>query len=768
MFKQAARRVGASPRTDTVLPGSAHRLGVHADAAGVNVAVGAVNAQAVEFCLIDPGGGEVRHRLPERDGPIWHGYVPGVRPGQRYGLRAHGPGGQGQGHGDGDGDGAGAGAGGGGDQGDGLRYDPGALLVDPYARMIVEAPVAGTDGPPVLAPLGVVAASGPGPGVPDPTVNRPGTDWSDSVVYELHVKGFTQLHPDLPAGLRGTYAGLGHPAVVAYLRRLGVSAVELLPIHASRPEPALVERGLTNYWGYNTLGFFAPHAGYAATDDPIAEFRSMVHALHAGGLEVILDVVFNHTAEGGYGGPVLSLRGLDNAAYYRLDPSDRRSYRDVSGCGNTLDATSPLTVRLILDSLRYWVREMGVDGFRFDLATALARNPDDFDPSAPLLTAIAADETLAGVKLIAEPWDVGWGGYQVGGFPAPWAEWNGRFRDTVRDSWTGRATVVADLGYRLTGSSDLYAHSGRRPWASVNFVTAHDGFTLADLVSYEHKHNEENGEDNRDGENDNRSTNLGVEGPTDNPAILRRRRDLRRGLVAMLLLSAGVPMLTAGDELGRSQGGNNNAYCQDNVISWLAWPGGRPGGRLGRGGRRAARGGRGAAEAPWPHPDPAGPDPMLFDLVSGLIALRASEPTLRRRVFYTGGYSDDEHLADITWFRAGGEVMDDADWNSPRVGTLVAHLSGTGLDWLASDGSRPVGESLLLVLRPAATPVDITLPGAPWASSYSLLLDTADDNLAGFPDTVSGPAKRLPARARITAAASAVLLLRVEARPPVS
>ena len=728
-------------------PGVASPLGVSWDGVGVNVAVAAPGADAVEFCLFDAAGAETRHRLPERDGEVWHGWLPGVRPGQHYGLRAHGPY----------------------DPDHGQRYNPAKLLVDPYARLLAgdlrpDPAIYGygggdpyghepdpRDSAPFVTRCVVTAPDGwPGPGARrpgrrrlgpggghgHPAANRPGIPWSRTVVYEAHVRGLTRRHPDLPPRLRGTYAGLGHRAVVGHLRRLGITAVELLPVHAFVSEPTLLERGATNYWGYNSLAYLAPHAAYAATSDPIGEFQEMVASLHAAGIEVILDVVYNHSAEGNERGPTLSLRGLDNPAYYRVDPADPRRYRDVTGCGNTLNMTSPHVVKLICDSLRYWVAEMGVDGFRFDLATALARNPDAFDPAAGLLTAIHADPLLSSVKLIAEPWDVGWGGYQVGSFPPPWAEWNGRYRDAVRDVWNGRAGGVADLGYRLTGSSDLFEHSGRRPWASVNFVTSHDGFPLADLVSYDERHNEANGEGNRDGESDNRSANHGAEGPTDDPAILATRRRVRRGLLATLLLSAGVPMLVAGDEFGRSQGGNNNAYCQDNPTSWLAWPGSR-------------NGAAGAAA------DPAGPDPALARLVSGLLALRRDLPALRHEHFFRGGDSAPGRLADITWLRTDGQVMSQADWNAQQLGSLVAHIADPG------GAGRP---GLVVVIHPDEADTTVVLPGAPWASRLDLLLDTADDDLAGFPATRTAPARVLPAGAPLAVCARSVVLLR--AHPP--
>ncbi len=720
-------RAGGSSRRPVVLPGSPAPLGASADAGGVNVAVAAPNADGVEVCLFDAAGAETRHPLPERTGGVWHGYLPRIGPGQHYGLRVHGPY----------------------DPARGLRFNPAKLLIDPYARRITgvvedyattyayrggddaDQPDP-TDSAPAMPRCVVGEPEDPRDDVP--AGERPGTPWADTIVYELHVSGFTRTHPQIPRELRGTYAGLAHPAALDHLTALGITAVELLPVHAFTSEPALGPRGLANYWGYNTLGFFAPHPGYAASDDPVAEFRMMVRALHRAGIEVILDVVYNHTAEGGEGGPTLSLRGVDNATYYRL-ASDRRRYNDSTGCGNTLDTSSPHAVKLVCDSLRYWTTRMGVDGFRFDLATAVARDrAGAFDRAAPLLTAIHADPVLSTVKLIAEPWDLGPDGYQVGGFPAPWAEWNGRYRDTVRDVWSGRAREVADLGNRLAGSSDLYDRNGRRPWSSVNFVTAHDGFTLADLVSYDHKHNEANGEDNRDGENDNRSTNRGSEGPTDDPKILASRRRLRRAQLATLLLSAGVPMLLAGDELGRTQGGNNNAYCQDDPISWLDWS--RPDG-----------------SAP---DDPTGGDPHLLKLVAGLIALRRRSPVLHRRTFFRGTGAVETVPADITWFRADGAVMSEEDWHSSSVRTLVAHLSGRELPWRGPDGRLVTDSSYLLIVHPSGHTAQVRLPGKPWATSYRLILDTAADDLAGFPD---GPAAPRRPGTELAVAGRAVVLL---------
>ncbi|HYO35206.1 MAG TPA: glycogen debranching protein GlgX, partial [Geodermatophilus sp.] len=544
------------PDDAAVWPGSPAPLGAHWDGTGTNVALWSAGATAVDLCLFDPDGTEHRHRLQETTHQVWHGRLAGVGPGQRYGYRVHGP------H----------------DPGTGARWNPAKLLLDPSARAV--------DGDLVLDPAlfgsrpdapGTADGRDSAPFVPRGVVvhdsfpwdgdRRPMTPWSDTVIYEVHVKGATMRHPDVPPALRGTYAGLAHPAFVEHLRSLGVTAVELLPVHSFVSEPHLMRRGLTNYWGYNTLGYFAPHAAYSSAGSgggQVTEFKAMVKALHAAGIEVVLDVVYNHTAEGDGSGPTLSLRGIDNPGYYRLDGANPARYTDYTGCGNTLDVRRPQVLAMLMDSLRYWVTEMHVDGFRFDLAAALARSMHDVDRLSAFFDVVHQDPVVSRVKLIAEPWDVGEGGYQVGNFPPLWTEWNGKYRDTVRDVWSGAHVGVRDLAYRLTGSSDLYRSDGRRPFASVNFVTAHDGFTLADLVTYERKRNEANGEDNRDGESHNRNWNGGVEGPSDDPQVRAVRARQVRNHLATLLLSTGVPMLTAGDELGRTQGGNNNAYCQDN------------------------------------------------------------------------------------------------------------------------------------------------------------------------------------------------------------
>jgi glycogen operon protein len=568
-------------------------LGAEIEGDGVRFAVYSGVADAVELCVFDDAGAETRVPLEPGDGEIWQTQVPGAGHGLRYGYRVHGPG----------------------------RCDPAKLLLDPYARAIAGG-VSWHEA--VLAP-GVDSA----PYVPRSIVHAAPFDWgddhlprtplADSIFYELHVKGFTKLHPDLAPELRGTFAGMAHPAVVEHLIRLGVTAVELLPVHQFVHDRALVARGLRNYWGYQPIGYFAPHDEYGSVDD----FKAMVKALHAAGLEVILDVVYNHTAEGGEDGPTLCFRGLDDAAYYRL--RDDGAYVDDTGCGNTLDTHRPQGLRLVMDSLRYWVQEMHVDGFRFDLAASLGRQADDFDPYGGFLDAAGQDPVLAEVKLIAEPWDTGQGGYVLGNFPRGWSEWNGGYRDTVRDFWRGTPGTLADVATRITGSADLYGN-GRRPTASVNLVTVHDGFTLSDLVSYDAKHNEANGEDNRDGSDDNRSWNCGVEGPTGDAAVLALRARQRRNLLATLLLSEGVPLLLAGDELGRTQGGNNNGYCQDNAISWVDW---------------------------------ATADEALVAFVERLIRVRRELPVLRRTQFFAPG--------DLRWLRPDGTSMDAGDWSNPQA-----------------------------------------------------------------------------------------------------
>ncbi|MGC0374777.1 glycogen debranching protein GlgX [Streptomyces sp. SAI-229] len=726
-----ARPVPPVP-TVPVRPGRPTPLGARFRAgpdgvAGTNFALWAGGAEGVELCLFDERGRESRARLTELTHGIWHGFVPGVLPGQRYGYRVHGRW----------------------DPWTGARWNPAKLLLDPYARAVDGAE--GNDYsslPPEVYghvrdwPEQHVADTvrddrDSAPYVPKGVVvhddddwaddHRPKTPWADSVIYELHVKGFTRRHPGVPEELRGTYAGLAHPAAVEHLVRLGVTAVELLPVHQFAHEDHLLRRGLRNYWGYNSIGYFAPHAGYAAsgtTGQQVGEFKRMVRALHAAGIEVILDVVYNHTAEAGELGPTLSLKGVDNRGYYRLQP-DARRYADYTGCGNTLHVVQPHVLRLITDSLRYWVTEMGVDGFRFDLAAALARSMHDVDMLSPFLAVIAQDPVLRRVKLIAEPWDVGSGGYQVGAFPPLWTEWNDRYRDAVRDFWRHALPDVREMGYRLSGSSDLYAWGGRRPYASVNFVTAHDGFTLRDLVSYGRKHNEANGEGNRDGTDDNRSWNCGAEGETDDEDVRALRRRQLRNLLTTLLLSTGVPMLVAGDEMGRTQRGNNNAYCQDNEIGWVDWtllddPDWRP----------------------------------LFELTSRLIALRHRHPVLRRRAFFSGRAHSADGLRDLAWFTPRGTEMTEGDWYAPAA-TLGMYLSGRDIPGRDEDGEQILDDSFLAVLHAGHDPVEFELPGPPWAERYEVVVDT------GREEQTEAPGVEHRAGARITVPGRTVLLLRV-------
>ncbi|MFG2530046.1 glycogen debranching protein GlgX [Streptomyces sp. NPDC048516] len=740
-----ARPADIRPGSPTPL-GARYRTGPDG-IAGTNFALWAGGAEAVELCLFDDAERETRHALTELTHEIWHGFLPGVHPGQRYGYRVHGRW----------------------DPWSGARWNPAKLLLDPYARAVdgdfgtrtepsgagpalpaqlyghvrdwPEQQVADTvrddrDSAPYV-PKGVVVGEDTGDegGVDEwQDDRRPKTPWPDSVLYELHVRGFTMRHPGIPERLRGTYAGLAHPAALEHLVRLGVTAVELLPVHQFAHEDHLVRRGLRNYWGYNSLGYFAPHAGYAATGtrgQQVGEFKRMVRALHDAGIEVILDVVYNHTAEAGELGPTLSLRGIDNRGYYRLAGEARR-YTDYTGCGNTLHVVQPHVLRLITDSLRYWVTEMGVDGFRFDLAAALARSMHDVDMLSPFLAVIAQDPVLRRVKLIAEPWDVGSGGYQVGAFPPLWTEWNDRYRDTVRDFWRGAQHDVRDLGYRLSGSSDLYAWGGRRPYASVNFITAHDGFTLRDLVTYEHKRNADNGEGNRDGTGDNRSWNCGAEGESDDQEVRALRRRQLRNLLTTLLLSTGVPMLVAGDEMGRTQHGNNNAYCQDNETSWLDWS---------------------LLDDPEWRP--------LAGLAARLIALRRAHPVLRRRAFFSGRPHQQGGLRDLAWFTADGTEMTEQDWYTPGA-TLGMYLSGNDISQRDTRGIRIVDDSFLAVLHAADRPCPFTLPGPPWARAYELLVDTAREDQPGVagedrPGTAQPP---YPAGGSLTLAGRSVVLFR--------
>ena len=662
-----------------IRPGSSFPLGATAQVGGTNVAVHSSVADSVQLCLFGPDGVETRLDL-HSDRDIWHGFVPGLAAGQSYGFRVDGPY----------------------DPGSGLHCNPAKLLLDPYARAITGevsfgAEVLGAD----PAEPGRPSALDSAPHMPRSlvvdssfdwsTTPRPGRALSDSVLYEIHVKGFSQRNPGVPEPLRGTYAGLGHPASIEHLLSLGVTAVELLPVHHSVPEAFLVARGLTNYWGYNTIGFFAPHAGYSAAvragqpGGQVREFQDMVRSLHLAGIEVILDVVYNHTAEAGADGPTLCFRGLDNAAYYRLDPADHGEYVDTTGCGNSLNAGNATSLRLIMDSLRYWVTVMGVDGFRFDLAATLARQDGGFDDSSAFFDLVDQDPVISQVKLVAEPWDVGQGdSYDVGRFPPEWGEWNGRYRDTVRDFWRSHDGLLGDLAARLTGSPDLYASSHRGPSASVNLVTVHDGFTVLDLVSYDTKHNEANGEDNRDGTSDNRSWSCGVEGPTDDPDVLALRRRQRRAMLATLMLSRGVPLLLGGDELGRTQCGNNNAYCQDNEIAWIDW---------------------GAA------------DRDLLAFVTRLIALRAAHPVLRRHHYPS-------YAESVRWFAPDGHQMDETRWADGSAKAVALLLDGTLDADEAADGQLVLDADVGLLVNGWWGTVEFVLPrvGDPW----KIELDTYD------------------------------------------
>jgi isoamylase len=669
------------PRT-RLWSGSPHPLGATPDGSGVNFAVHSAPAERVELCLFDAAGAEQRYRLEEVTGDVHHGYLPGIGPGQQYGYRVHGPW----------------------RPQEGLRCNPAKLLVDPCARavggrLVWDPAVLGHDrrhsdradhrDSAPFVPRSVVV---------DPTFawgddRPPRTPQHDTVIYEAHVRGLTIRHPAVAPARRGTYAGLADEAVIGYMQRLGVTAVQLMPVHHFVSELFLVQRGLRNYWGYNPLAFSAPHAGYAAgAVGAVREFQAMVAALHRAGIEVILDVVYNHSCEGDHLGPHLSLKGLDNSAYYRLDPADQRHYDDVTGTGNALDLCHPATLRLVLDSLRYWITEMHVDGFRFDLAATLARRENGVDMRSSFLQAVGQDPLLRQVKLIAEPWDLGPDGYQAGRFPEPWAEWNDRFRDGVRDFWRGADGALAELAFRLTGSSDRYRGTGRGPSTSVNFVTSHDGFTLADLVSYDRKHNEANGEHDRDGSQDNRSWGSGAEGLTDDPTVLAIRRARQRSMLATLLLSVGVPMLTAGDELGRTQQGNNNAYCQDNELSWLDW---------------------------------AGADGELLALAQDLGRLRARHPVFRRRQWLEGRPEHGPEVDDIGWFRTDGTPMATEDWHDGAARSLTVFLNGAEIGQRGPRGEEVVDDSFLLLFHAGEHPGDFVIPAAVGAAAWVVELDTA-------------------------------------------
>ncbi len=678
-------------------PGSPFPLGAHWDGSGVNFAVFSEHAVKVELCLFDgPDATLERICVPlvDRTDMVWHAYLPDVRPGQLYGYRVYGPWSPADGH----------------------RFNPAKILLDPYARAIGrpmiwnealfgytpgrENEASTTDNSP-YAPLGVVVDDAFEWGED----RAPRTPWHKTVIYEAHVKGVTALHDAIPRALRGTYLGLASSDAIRHLTSLGVTAVELMPIHQHADEWGLVRRGLVNYWGYNTLSFFAPDHRFSSSASPVdavRDFKTMVRALHDAGLEVILDVVYNHTAEGDHLGPTLSFRGIDNRTYYRLMPGDPSRYQDFTGTGNTLNMQSPAVLKLLMDSLRYWVQEMHVDGFRFDLASALARELHAVNKLSAFFDVVAQDPVISRVKLIAEPWDVGEGGYQVGNFPPGWAEWNGRYRDAVRRFWRGDAGMLPELATRLSGSSDLYGYSGRQPHASINFVTSHDGFTLADLVSYNEKHNEANGEDNRDGDPNNLSWNCGVEGPTTSPAILELRRRQQRNMLVTLLVSVGVPMLSGGDEMGRTQRGNNNAYCQDSPLSWTPW-------RL------------------------SADQTSLLAFAQRLIALRASQPVLQRRTFLSGRRPG---ATDVLWLRPDGSEMTQADWNDGDRHALGMLLEGDGIQERNAHGEIISGDTLLILLNAADATVPFTLPSRPPAI-WACEIDTAASDAASPSRTTS-------------------------------
>ncbi len=700
-----------------VWPGRPFPLGATPGPDGTNFAVASNVAGGVTLCLFDGSAAEQKLQLTEADAGIWHGFVPGVGAGQRYGYRVQGPY----------------------QPASGLRCNPNKLLLDPYARAIT-GEIEWSDA--VLAYL---------PGDPDsfstldsaPHVPRslvvsdvfdwgddapPAIPYSDTIVYETHLKGFTQLHPSVPAELRGTYAGLATPAALEHLVRLGVTALELLPVHQHVDDGFLRSKGLDNYWGYSSLGFFAPHAAYSAEvragriGGQVAEFKALVKAIHAAGLEVILDVVFNHTAEGNHLGPTLSFRGFDNAAYYRLVSDNHRYYFDTTGTGNSFNVDDPTCLRLIMDSLRYWIAEMHVDGFRFDLAAALGRDHGRFDRISAFFDLVSQDPVVSRVKLIAEPWDLGQpDSYDVGRFPALWSEWNGRYRDTTRDFWRGQAGTLPDMATRLTGSADLYGPSQRRPNASINFVTCHDGFTLRDLVSYDQKQNAANVESNTDGTDDNRSWNCGIEGPTDDATVLALRASQSRSLLATLLLSLGVPMINGGDELGRTQRGNNNAYCQDNEISWFDW---------------------------------SAVDEELLAFTREVIAIRRRHPVLRRRRYATGALADD-----IAWFTALGSSMTDSDWNAGSIRSIVAHFDGKR-DADRDDRGRPIlDDDLLIVLNGWWESLTFTIPDVGAAMVWMRELDTLTGQ-AGERSSVGGATEKLATGAQIVVGPRSLVLLR--------
>ncbi|MGY6497963.1 MAG: glycogen debranching protein GlgX [Microcella sp.] len=672
-------------------PGTPYPLGATFDGNGTNFALFSEVAERVELCLFDEAADgtrtETRVDLIEVDAFVWHAYLPSVQPGQLYGYRVHGPY----------------------DPERGLRCNPAKLLLDPYAKAVhseidwdeslfpyrFQQPDSRNDHDSAPhAMLGVVV----NPFFDWAGDRHPRIPYAESVIYEAHVKGLTMTHPDIPDEIRGTYAAIAHPAIVDHLRKLGVTAIELMPVHQFVHDKHLVDQGLTNYWGYNTIGFLAPHNAYSSSGDrgqQVQEFKSMVKALHAAGIEVILDVVYNHTAEGNHLGPMLSLKGIDNAAYYRLVEDDPQYYMDYTGTGNSLNVRHPHSLQLIMDSLRYWVTEMHVDGFRFDLAATLAREFYDVDRLSAFFDLVQQDPVVSQVKLIAEPWDIGPGGYQVGNFPPQWTEWNGQYRDTVRDFWRGETGTLGEFASRITGSADLYEHNGRRPVASINFVTAHDGFTLRDLVSYNEKHNHANGENNEDGESHNRSYNLGEEGPSANPIINALRARQQRNFLATLVLSQGVPMIAHGDELGRTQRGNNNVYAHDSTLSWVDW---------------------------------AKADASLMEFVGSLTRLRREHPTFRRTRFFDGRpvrRGAGEPMPDVAWLRPDGSAMDPEDWESGFGRSIGVYLNGRGIQGRDARGQRILDRSFLVYFSAHTESVEVTLPGEDYGTRWERLIDTS-------------------------------------------
>jgi len=684
-----------------IWPGQPYPLGATYDGSGTNFSVFSGLATRIRLCLFDDEGVETQLELPEQSALVHHGYVPGVGPGQRYGYRVDGPY----------------------EPHNGCRCNPAKLLIDPYATAVEGA----VEWEPAVMPY-VVTGKEEADLTPSDEDNArlvprsivtspffdwghdrpPRTPWDRTIVYETHVRGYTRSHAGIDPESRGTYAGLADPVGISHLTDLGITAVELLPVHQFVHDGFLHERGLRNYWGYNSIAYLAPHNEYASTGqrgEQVTEFKRMVKALHEAGIEVILDVVYNHTGEGNHLGPSLSLRGLDNFAYYRTSEDDKRFYVDYTGTGNSLNMRNPFVLQLIMDSLRYWVNEMHVDGFRFDLAATLARELHDVDRLSSFFDLVQQDPVLRQVKLIAEPWDVGEGGYQVGNFPPLWSEWNGKFRDSVRDYWRGEDRTLAEMAYRLTGSSDLYESGGRSPHASINFVTCHDGFTLADLVSHNTKHNEANGDDNRDGTDDNRSWNCGEEGPTTDPAVLELRRRQQRNFLATLMLSQGVPMLLGGDEFGRTQQGNNNAYCQDSEISWYDW-------------------------------ELATANADLLEFTRALTRLRTEHPAFRRPKFFQGRPLHGERTKDIGWLTPEGQEMSPEDWSDGVAKSIGVYLNGDAIGAVDARGEPVTDDTFLLLLNAAADPVDFTLPPAAWAGSWVMSLDTATGQCAEEEDRV--------------------------------